>query len=234
FATPSNVGEFLDLNAVVVVSADGVGNIPNVLDQSRWADEPIPPTVVLLDADKPALDVVERITKNTAEGKLLIERAFVSVISEIVQPFGSNSIIVSVEDIIPKSLYRNAVEAYFKKWMPETIKQHGKKIADALANGGYGKDGLVASTKAIFMEVKPEYGGEFDKMGVLQEVIALASSRATDTKDDELAQLRKNIVAICDFIREALAKSRTATAKHSTTQAVKRIIHDFNRLNKDN
>jgi predicted ATP-dependent endonuclease of OLD family len=45
FATPQNVGEFLDLNALEVVSADGVGNIENVLDQSHWADEPIPPTL---------------------------------------------------------------------------------------------------------------------------------------------------------------------------------------------
>src|SRR5262245_16688581 len=63
FATPQNVGEFLDLNAIEIVSADGVGNIENVLDQSHWADEPIPPTVILVDGDKIARDVVDRVTK---------------------------------------------------------------------------------------------------------------------------------------------------------------------------
>ena len=234
FATPSNVGEFLDLNAVVLVSADGVGNVPNVLEQSRWADEPIPPTVVLVDGDKPAVEVVEQITKNANSGGVLIARGFVALVSELVKPFGKNAAIVTSEDILPKALYVKALEEYFKKWLPDTIKQHGKKIIDTLAHGDFGKEGVVASTKALFREVKPEFGGEFDKMGVLQEAIALTVGRVTNDKDEDIIQLRKNVVAICDFIREALSKSRIVTAKHSTTQAVKRIIHDFNRLNKDN
>jgi hypothetical protein len=70
-------------------------------------------------------------------------------------------------------------------------------------------------------------------MGVLQEVISLVISKQEfDKEDSEIAQLRKNVVAACDFIRDALEKSRAATAKVAATQTVKRIINDFNRLNK--
>lgn len=65
--------------------------------------------------------------------------------------------------------------------------------------------------------------------------MAIASTRlASKETHPDIQQLRRNIIAVCDFIREALANSRTVTAKYSTTQAIKRIIHDFNRLNKGN
>jgi hypothetical protein len=234
FATPSNVGEFLDLNTVVAVSADGVGNIPNVLEQSRWADEPIPPTVIVTDSDKPAAEIVEQVSRIRGSGRPLIDRDFVRMIGELVRPFGKNAAITTSEDIVPRSLYLKALHAYFHKWMPETMKLQAKAIEDALASEEFGKEGHVASTKAIFRKVKPELEGDFDKMGVLQEVIALVANQLEDENDGETKQLRINIITICDFIREALTKSRAVTAKYSTTQAVKRIIHDFNRLNKDN
>jgi len=107
FATPSNVGEFFDLNAVVIVSADGIGNVPNVLEQSRWADEPIPPTVVIVDADTSGAEMVERITGTKESKKPLIDPAFVSTIADLVKPFGSNVAIVTIEDLVfTRSLVR--------------------------------------------------------------------------------------------------------------------------------
>jgi hypothetical protein len=227
------VSEFLDLNAVVVVSADGVGNVENVLDQSRWADEPIPPTALLLDSDKPAVDVIEKIASSKGS-RALIDRAFVAKVGDLVKPFEANLQIVTMEDIVPKSIYVAAIDVYFEKWLRETSGKDAESIKDELAHADFGKNGLVASTKLLFERVKPESGGDYDKMGVFQEVVAIASKRLGSSSDMEMKQLRSNIIAICDFIREALTKSRSATAKHSTTQAIKRVVNDFNRLNKDN
>lgn len=233
FATPNNVGDFIDLNSVVVVSADGVGNVENVLEQSRWADEPIPPTVILLDSDKPAQEVVEKITTDR-ERKAHIDRSLVALVGELVKMSGQPEV-VTIEDIIPRDIYGAAIRAYVEKWLPETHKNQAAAVQEVVGHAEFGKGGLVGSTRALFKRIKPEFDGEYDKMGVLQEVVAAASAREASTPDNpSLQQLRKNVMAICDFVREGLAKSRAATAKHSTTQAVKRIIHDFNRLNKDN
>lgn len=232
FATPQNVGEFLDLNAVVVVSADGVGNVENVLEQSRWADEPVPPTALILDDDAP--EILEKITTNT-DGKKLIDRSFVKTVAELVKSFGDNRAIVTTEDIVPRSIYVEAVEAYLKRWLPATVKDHAQDIKTALADASYGDKGLVAATKDLFKRFQPALRGDYDKMGVFQEVVAIAAKRAAAEKLDEgTFQLKKNVIAICDFVRDALTRSRAATATYSTTQAVKRIINDFNRLNKDN
>lgn len=234
FATPANVGSYVDLNAVVMVSADGVGNVENVLDQSRWADEPIPPTVVLLDSDKPAEDVAKKITGKMGQ-QAIIDEGFVAMVGKLVAVADSNLVVVTIEDIVPREIYGGAVKSYVEKWLPEAHKNHAQKVADWVSAVTYGQGGLVASTKELFRTVKPEFGGDYDKMGVLQEVVLAVTSRFAATPDDPaVVQLRKCITAICDFIREGLAKSRAATAKHSTTQAIKRIVNDFNRLNKDN
>lgn len=232
FATPSNVSEFLDLNSVVVVSADGVGNVENVLDQSRWADEPIPPTAVLLDSDEPAKDVIKRISENP--GRVLIDRAFVATLDELLKPFGDNAAIVTLEDIVPRSIYAEAINAYFTKWLNETKIQCEAEISAALKAKDFGKQGLVAGTKLLFKTVKPDSDGDYDKMGVFQEVVALTLRRLESVDDSEMLHLKNNVIKLCDFVREALAKARVATAKHSTTQAIKRIVNDFSRLNKDN
>ncbi len=236
FATPENVGQFLDLNSVVFVSADGVGNVENVLEQSRWADEPIPPTAVVIDSDPPANDVASTITGNNPKKKRkLIDVQFVGQIGTLVTSFSDNVQIVTTEDIIPKCVYAQAVLHYIEKWLPETWEKNAATCRNHVASPEYGTGGLVESTKALFRGVKPEFGGEYDKMGVLQEVVShLSAGRFDDQEIEAYEALRANVIAICDFIREALERSRAVTLKYSSTQTVKRVINDFNRLNKDN
>lgn len=235
FATPENVGSFLDLNSVVIVAADGVGNVENVLNQSRWADEPIPPTVVLLDSDPPADKVVEDISGKNGKKKPLVDRSAIGQVGGLVKPFAANTVIVTSEDMVPFSIYRDAVQAYIKRWLPETWANHAAAIERQLADESFGRNGLVDSTKTVFKEFKPEFEGDYDKAGVLQEVVAIVTDKHRVSKENpDVLQIKTNVIGVCDFIREALERSRAVTAKVSTTQRVKRIINDFNRLYKDN
>lgn len=226
FATPKNVSEFLDLNAVVFVSANGVENVQNVLEQSRRADEPIPPTVIIVDNDKAAIENIAKITN-----KNLIDKRFVKPIGDLIKPLDTNQKIVTGEDIIPREIYVKAINNYIRKWMVETVEEQGKKIADCLSASTFGNTGLVAATKVLFREIKPGTEGDYDKMGILQEVIKCV---AENPDGEDSKRLKQNVVTICDFIRAGLAKSRAMSTKLSATQAIKRIIHDFQRLNKDN
>lgn len=235
FATPTNVSEFLDLNAVVFVAADGVSNIENVLEQSRWADEPIPPTAIVVDSDAAGDTAIAKITALEGKKAPLIAKEFVGQIGTLVNHDADSMSIVTSEDIVPRSIYAGAIKAYIMRWLPETWATHAAAIEKELQSEEYGKLGVVESTKRLFSTYKPEFKADYDKMGVLQEVILLVSTRyEADENDPDIAQLRKNVVAVCDFIRDALEKSWAITAKYSSTQSVKRIINDFNRLNKDN
>lgn len=233
FSTPENVGEFLDLNSVVFVSADGVSNVGSVLEQSRWADEPIPPTAIVVDSDAAADEVVDKITAQAGKKGPLITREFVGRIGDLVRHDVGAGPVVTTEDIVPRPIYTAAVKAYIKHWLPETWSKHADAVTTDLRDGEYGGDGLVESTKRLFSKYKPEFKADYDKMGVLQEVVSLVESQlASGEVGPEVDLLRKNLVVVCDFVREALEKSRAATAKVAATQSVKRIINDFGRLNK--
>jgi hypothetical protein len=233
FATPENVGEFVDLNALVMVSADGAGNVRNVLEQSVWADEPVPPTVVLLDSDKAAEEAIAQITGQKG-GKSLIAREFVTTVGALVTQVEARDI-VSIEDIVPSAIYSEAIVCYVKKWLPETCAKYYDIIKVNLASAEFGKKGLAMSTAELFAQLKPELGGQYDKLGIAQEVLEEVNRlKMSDPENEKLKQLVRNVVAICDFVREGLEKSRSVVAKQSTTQSTKRIIHQFKLLNRDN
>jgi hypothetical protein len=228
FATPATVGDLIDLNEVILVSADGATNVANVLEQSCWADEPIPPTVILLDSDNTGRETVAAVTGERG-GRKLIDREFVKLVGELVE--SSNVAVTSIEDILPKDLYGEAVETYIRTWLPETYKVNGALIHSTVSESNFGSDGLVKATSALFKELRPEFGTDYDKMGVLREAVAIVDSRICRGGDDQLlSALRSNVVRICDFIRQKLETGRTARAKIATTQTIKRLVDDFNRL----
>ena len=230
FATPENVGDYLDLNAIVVVSADGVGNVSNVLEQSRWADEPIPPTAILLDSDAAAVKEVERVIRSEKPSEKLLPREQIGLIGELIKPFGDNKLIVTTEDIVPIAIYSAAIEAYVKKWLPTTLAEHGAKIGAALGQKDFGENGIVESAKVLFRGIQPELDGDFDKMGIFQQVIEAVAK--CEKKDKNIVQLRENVTQICTFLRDALSEARATTTKYSATRSIKRLIKDFKRLNK--
>ncbi|MBX3398527.1 MAG: AAA family ATPase, partial [Gemmataceae bacterium] len=235
YSKPTSVGDFIDLNSAVIVSADGVGNVENVLEQSRWADEPIPPTVIVVDSDKAAQETVRKITGKEQGKAVLIDEPFVRHIGDIVKPYGSNKVIITIEDIIPVALYAQAVLGYFKKWLPETWGKFASEITTSVEQSWDISAGLVEATKNLFRKYQPQLDGDYDKMGVFQLIVnELSSTHASEVPNEDAVQVRKNLIAICDFIRAGLDKSRAATLKSSTSQRVKRIIRDFSRLNKQN
>lgn len=233
FATPENMGDFIDLNNVVMISADGVHNIVNVLEQSTWADEPIPATAILVDSDDAVDPEIERITRPDKPSKRLVPRESIGKVGELVQPWGANKLILTSEDIVPISLYRRAITRYIKRWLPSVFEAQATAIQTELENPSFGTNGIVESTKTLFKTVQPELNGDFDKMGIFQEVISEVVEAGSDPGSaDEIEALRKNLKAICGFLNEALAEARARTTRHSATRSIKRHIKDFSRLNK--
>lgn len=230
FARPESVGEFLDLNGIVLVSADGVGNIESVLTQSRWGDEPIPPTVVIVDDDDAGRLVRDRIT---GKGRAaLIDANSVTTIADLVKRFDSDWPIVTTEDILPNDIYKEAIRRYFRKWLVQAYKDSASIIDRVLSQPDFGKGGIVEATKELFRIVMPAFDGDYDKMGVFQEAVAYISELGASPGSETYKKARDSTVAICDFIRAGLDRSVTSHINRSAAQAIKRIVSDFLRLNK--
>ena len=231
FATPENVGDYLDLNSVVVVSADGVGNISNVLEQSRWADEPIPPTAIFLDSDEAAVKEIERVTRPEKPSTALVPREQIGLVAELVEPFGNNTAIVTTEDIIPLEIYKDAIRSYVTKWLPESLEENGRLLESSLKKTDFGSKGIVDATKTLFAQIQPELAGDFDKMGIFQEVVRDVFERQI-AKDPLVETLSTNVKNVCEFLSNALSDARVSTTRYSATRSIKRLIKDFLRLNK--
>jgi predicted ATPase len=231
FVTPRNIGSLLDLNSVVMVSANGAENMENVLSHSKWADEPIPPTVILLDADPSGHATKKRLSHAERNRGPLIDEASIELISTFAE--GSALEAVTVEDIIPHPIYKSAVRAYIQEWLPETHGTHSALIDKWCAAEDFGKGGLVAFTKRLFCDLKPELEGDYGKSGVLQHVVRIVGElRQANPADSEVKVLAQRLERTCDFIRATLDKNRAQVAGRIATQAIKRVINEFYRFNK--
>lgn len=130
FATPENVSEFLDLNSLVLVSADNAPMVEKILESSQWGDEPVPATVVVLDNDDAGRTVRDKISGqlHNSKTKKLIEPEFCVLISDLVDNAST------VEDLIPNRMYANAVGNYIKRWFPSEYENSDEAIDFALAS----------------------------------------------------------------------------------------------------
>jgi predicted ATPase len=231
FVTPRNIGSLLDLNSVVMVSANGAENVENVLAHSKWADEPIPPTVILLDADPPALATKNKLSRAERHRGPLIDDASIGLIGAFVEDGGSE--FVTVEDIIPHVIYKDAVRAYIQEWLPETYGTHVSAIDNWCSAEDFGTGGLVAFSRRLFGELRPEFGGDYDKSGVLQHVVRIVEElHRASPSGAEVKVLANRLERICEFIRATLDRNRAQVAGRIATQAIKRVISEFYRFNK--
>lgn len=227
FVTPENVSEFLDLNSVVLVSADSAPGIEKLLAASRWGDEKNPATVVVVDNDDAGETCRKRITGKERHREELIKEEFVVSISET-HDADENQQCVTTEDLVPAPLYAKAVCAYAQRWFPDEYNAKKAELNADTANDEYGHNGLVADTKEVMGQyIHPGRNG-YDKMGVLHEVIRLASSANVDSElAESVGLLRKRTMSFCRTLREKIEASEQSERRTTGKQAVVRVVRDF-------
>lgn len=222
YASPNNINELLDLNTIVMVSAESAPSIEKVLVASQWGDESVPATVVLVDSDQGGDDVLKRITGKARKCKKLIEEQFVLQIGNL---FRTDHTVVTTEDIIPLAVFKRAILNYLDRWWSDLEPEKRDKVASALDDLEFGENGVVESTNAVLNDFVFESPQSYDKYGVLEEVVRLVESSSINGNDAE--QLRSNLFKLCEEIRRAVSASQQAARRETGKQAVKRLIDDF-------
>lgn len=236
FAGEGGMGDLLDLNAVTVVSAESASGVERIVSASQWGDEPIPTAIVVLDGDDAGKTTRDQLIGRKRGAKKLLPDDFVVLINELLPPFGDNQVIVTIEDVVPNALYKKAIEKYVSRWYPLLDANSAEEMSKQLYSQDFASGGLVASTKALFHSTvygkSPEdHVGEYDKMGVLQEVMGLAGTANEHSEDRK--QLGLNILGICRSLRELIERSQQAEQQRSGKQAIQRLTDDFFKLHKN-
>lgn len=227
FATPENIGQLIDLNAVVLTSADGAGGPEQLLGASQWGDEPRPATLVLFDDDAAGHRGRDRITGAEKGCKQLVAPEFALLISTTIPHNGEVQQFVSTEDLLPASLYADAVRQYISRWHSE---QMPEAVENLLSSEQFGESGVVESTRAVFAELLGEPVEGYDKMGVLREAVSLLKQPKSDQYTDTL---KERFFAFCKVMRETIEACEHAQQIRTGKQAIKRIIREFFIIHKE-
>lgn len=250
FATPDNVNELLDLNSLVMVSAESAPSVEKVLSASQWGDEPMPATIVLLDSDGEGDIIAAKITGKNLKPtqapnpedrrghKRLIEDGFVLRVGKLLDEKSESCVedeqaFVTTEDLVPHELYGEAVGNYVKQWYPEKYDGIESSLKAEIAKPSFYKSGVAAGTLNVFNSfIHEEPRKSFDKMGVLLELILMLTER------DKIGQyslqvLKDRLVRLCGEIRRAISASEQLARKQSGKQAIQRIIADFFKTEKE-
>lgn len=235
FIRPDNVSELLDLNSVVVVSAESAPGVEKLLAASQWGDEPVPATVVLLDSDQAGDEIKAKIVgkgrTNQDRIKKLIEEQYVLQIGTILGDHTDQKT-VTTEDIIPPKLFAMAVERYVQRWHPEKYEAQSEALRADLANSQFAAKGLVAATTEVFNRFVHPGSKSYDKMGVMQEIVSLLNESGHGF-DGEVQALGQRLLKLCHEVRRTVSASQQAARRTSGKQSVQRLVKDFFKTHKE-
>lgn len=224
---PDRLDRVIDLNAVVVVSADGVNNVEKVLSASQWGDEPIPATTVLLDGDDAGKDVSKSITGNAPDKRKLVDEEFVKLLDETWHESLAGCVVETIEDLVPRALYRNAFREYVKRWHPKVIEEHGLAFEGSVEVD----DPAVGNVKFIKKVCgdTPGLDEDFDKLGVLAGVVdaVRAEEDPENAKEEGVSVFVARMFSLFEKLNGVIDASRLAATRQSMATNVKRIIREF-------
>lgn len=106
------------------------------------------------------------------------------------------------------------------------------RLNEALAKPEFASSGVVAGATEVFNNLVHDQPKAFDKMGVLQEAVALLSERPTEI-NAEMVELQHRLVKLCHEVRRAVSASQQAARRSSGKQSIQRIIDDYFKTHKE-
>jgi predicted ATPase len=222
FSGHEGMTDLLDLNSVVIVSAESAPGVEKLISSSQWGDEPLPTVVAVLDNDEAGCLTKDRLTGKARNSKKLLDPDQVVLLSDAISPYGENKAILSIEDIVPAALYKRGVRKYMERWYSR------EEVTDvqleAITQPGDVPNGLAKWAQSIFDQLN-NHEQRFDKLGVLQEIIHLFDQPTWNR--DEGTALGQNILSLSRYFRERIDFSQKLEQQKSAKQALQRIIGEF-------
>jgi predicted ATP-dependent endonuclease of OLD family len=224
FINTTNASDFLNLNSIVLTSAESAPAVEKLVASSQWGDEVNPAIVVLLDADKAGEEVRKRLTGKARKAKKLLDDEFVVMLNEAVLDYEENHKVVTTEDILPLSLYKKSVISYLDKWYRNLgNKEQNKKVIEILDDNNFGKEGVVEGTRHLFSTLIFNDNRDYDKLGILQEAIVILQK---DSDKEIFNDLSQRTSKLCQFLIARLDSAESSLLRESGSRLIERLIGD--------
>lgn len=221
FGDPSAVDEYLDLNKVSFVSAQGVGQVRPLIERSTAGDDQRPIVVVLLDGDGPGSNTYQELTEQD-----VLDRAFVATLDTVGlhTPWQSSPKIL--EDMIPHKMLAFAAQRYLTdRWKETTTIEEAEAGLCDVSHGDDIAKRLVAFTR-LKMGAERSYLRDADvKGGVLDVLVECLFDDAEFNKLSEINDFKINIKAVCVRL-QTMIDAAEGHARRETMQKCIRLIEE--------
>ncbi len=230
FAPEVPAAELINLNEVVIVSAQYASAVYKLIESSTWADEAIPTAIAILDFDAAGRTEQERLVGQKRNTAKLMDPERVITVDKVLQGRSGDA---TTEDIIPVSLFIAAIRHYCSRWLPELVASPSDD--SSLLEPSAFECGNAAAARTYFNKLRGTTDIDYDKLGVMESLFDLlhnkdapVSTKAKmSVRTEDVAQLKTRIVELCKMLRQKIEAGTRAQRQQTGVQAVKRLISDF-------
>jgi hypothetical protein len=232
FAPETAASDLINLNEVVIVSAECASGIYKLISSSQWADELVPTAIALLDYDEAGRIEGKRLTGQLRNTSRILEDDAVIFVNQFLDKNAQQSD-KTIEDLVPTPLFLHAIRRYIDRW----LKAESDKVDDLpalMTDEVFTKSGHVAAARAVFDKIRGTSGKEYDKLGVFEQLfleLQVDTSKeskkqgAIDSASREV--LKKRIIELCRALRSRIEAGTRTERQRTGVQAIKRLINDF-------
>ncbi|HTV46990.1 MAG TPA: AAA family ATPase [Phycisphaerae bacterium] len=232
FASETAASDLINLNEVVIVSAESSSGVYKLISSSQWADESIPTAIVLLDFDDGGRTELKRLTGQIRNTPKILDNDTIIFVNKFLDS-KQQDCDVTTEDLVPTSLFIHAVRCYIDRWLKDSVEK-AEGLNELLTEEAFTKFGHVAAARRVFDRIRGTENQEYDKLGVFEQLFLELESSKSDQKrqrsriDAESRELlKKRIIALCHALRARIEAGTKAARQHTGVQAIKRLINDF-------
>lgn len=209
----------LDLNQIVLVSAESAPAVEKLLSVSQFGNEKLPPTVVLLDGDPQGVATRNSITGGARNKPKLIDPEYVILLNDVIDTARV------IEDIVPSSIWIEGLRSYINRYCTIAVEHRGSELEAAYKEISAGER-VGAATSEFFSSF--EELGSYDKLGVMQECVErIRDAVRTDSNSPEVKILRERHDRLCHEIQRRIDDAIKTSERESWAQGCRRVVSEF-------
>jgi len=230
FAPQVAASELINLNEVVIVSAEYASAVYKLIQTSSWADEMIPTAIAILDNDEAGRTEKKRLTGQQRNTPKVLDADSIIMVNALLPNRETDA---TTEDLIPANMFIAAIRQYCQRWHSDLVDSSSDD--NSLLDPAKFLTGNARAASAYFNKLRGTADIEYDKLGVMECLFDLLGGRKQpDAKkarvairDEDVAELKSRIIALCRMLRERIEAGTRAQRQQTGVQAVKRLISDF-------
>lgn len=229
FGDLAKIDDLLDLNKVTFISADGVSNVPRLVERSTVGSEKRPVVIVLVDGDAAGQQVAGELS-----AKGILDDDFIATLSDVGATPSWCSEPKELEDLIPPGLLAVAVSRYLHVRWKEDIGPGAVSKAIKASDEATTAKKLIEATRSLIGQNANELQAGEIKGGIFDAFVDWLLEPRSDSNDiaKDVRAFEEIIRVVCKKLQEMLAKAETRARRDRLQKNVRLAVERFRKAHR--